>query len=73
VPGFYVLMSSISKTRKRVAAAHVAIVWIYSVSVQIRLVSVWSVRVDARNIENKKMSDSNACSDCVDGFSVCAD
>jgi len=56
-----------------VAAAHVAIVWIYSVSVQIRLVSVWSVRVDARNIENKKMSDSNACSDCVDGFSVCAD
>jgi len=68
-----VLMSSISKTRKHVAAAHVAIAWMDLVCVKIRLVSVWIPRVDARNIENKKMSGSSACSDCVDAFSVCAD
>jgi len=52
---------------------HLAMAWINSVCVQIRLVSVWILRVDARNIENKKTSDSSACSDGLDGFSVCAD
>ena len=42
-------------------------VWIHIVRiVSVVVVSVWSVRVDERNIENKKTSDSNAFSHGVD-------